>query len=433
MVRLHDKNLDGDSRDAGELFWQLSDAQFSSVAVIDQNAVLQERVSYTSYGAATHRWPHEVNNSGGVTTSGGTSDYGVIDGLAQANSGAGTAIDNTNYNVAADLNRDGVIDSGDTSLFTSMGGAKSALASGLISDPNGPDNVFGYDGYVYNADQGLYTVRFRWYSPTFGRWLERDPLGFFGSGAALYEYVSGMPVMYLDTYGLMIAPGGEDELDQLIKEMDAVGGSALGRTIGLNGKELKDRAKCYLDYMDCLAECIAENPDKLAHALAAAGYDVVKDYIKIADFLGQLAQTTIDVIEIDPNTGEIKYDWYEVGARAIDIMAEQSTETCKSYGRVQASFSSAIEGYLKNGASTPTDQTKLVEAMAKARAKSKAVSAAKRAAHLKLLSAGTKALGKANTAYQILKAVHAAIQDLKTQCAEKCDKPPCNSDEKPAN
>ena len=67
IVRLLDKNLDGDCRDSGELFWQLSDAQFSTVAVIDKNAVLQERVSYTSYGVGTHRWPHEVNNTGGVT------------------------------------------------------------------------------------------------------------------------------------------------------------------------------------------------------------------------------------------------------------------------------------------------------------------------------------------------------------------------------
>ena len=71
MVRLLDKNLDGDSRDSGELFWQFNlcsvGAHFSTVAVIDKNAVLQERVSYTSYGVGTHRWPHEVNNTGGVT------------------------------------------------------------------------------------------------------------------------------------------------------------------------------------------------------------------------------------------------------------------------------------------------------------------------------------------------------------------------------
>ncbi|MCC6229033.1 MAG: RHS repeat-associated core domain-containing protein [Phycisphaerales bacterium] len=202
MVRLLDKNLDGDSRDSGELFWQLSDAQFSTVAVIDKNAVLQERVSYTSYGVGTHRWPHEVNNTGGVTTSGTTSDYGVISGLAGVNDGAGTPINDTTYNVAADLNRDGVIDSGDTSLFTSMGGAKSALASGLISDPNGPDNPFGYDGYVYNPDQGLYTVRFRWYNATFGRWLERDPAGYRG-GMNLFQNVKDDPVSRIDAYGLI--------------------------------------------------------------------------------------------------------------------------------------------------------------------------------------------------------------------------------------
>ncbi|MCC6230984.1 MAG: RHS repeat-associated core domain-containing protein [Phycisphaerales bacterium] len=216
MVQLLDKNLDGDSRDSGELFWQLSDAQFSSVAVIDQNAVLQERVSYTSYGVGTHRWPHEVNNTGGVTTSGSTSDYGVIDGLAGANSGAGTPINNTNYNVAADLNRDGVIDSGDTSLFTSMGGAKSALASGLISDSSGPDNPFGYDGYVYNPDQGLYTVRFRWYSPSFGRWLERDPLGL-PAGMNANEYASGRPSYFDDPLGLYADDDDGGFMDSVIR------------------------------------------------------------------------------------------------------------------------------------------------------------------------------------------------------------------------
>ncbi|MFO0836596.1 MAG: hypothetical protein U0638_16650 [Phycisphaerales bacterium] len=39
MERLLDKNVDGDSRDSGELFWQCDPsawvAQFSTVAVID--------------------------------------------------------------------------------------------------------------------------------------------------------------------------------------------------------------------------------------------------------------------------------------------------------------------------------------------------------------------------------------------------------------
>ncbi|MCC6229035.1 MAG: hypothetical protein IT432_07400 [Phycisphaerales bacterium] len=220
MVRLLDKNLDGDCRDSGELFWQLSDAQFSTVAVINKNAVLQERVSYTSYGVGTHRWPHEVNNTGGVTTSGGTSDYGVIDGLATANGGAGTAINNTNYNVAADLNRDGIIDSTDTSIFTStFGGAKSALASGSISDANGPDNVFGYDGYVYNPDQALYTVRFRWYNATFGRWLQRDPAGYV-DGMGLYAYANASPIDSLDPSGLDADPPSwtDDLSDEEIEE-----------------------------------------------------------------------------------------------------------------------------------------------------------------------------------------------------------------------
>lgn len=63
-MRPLDKNLGGDSRVAGELFWQLNDAQFSTVAVIGKNAVRRRRMRSTSYGVGTHRRPHEVNNTG---------------------------------------------------------------------------------------------------------------------------------------------------------------------------------------------------------------------------------------------------------------------------------------------------------------------------------------------------------------------------------
>jgi hypothetical protein len=48
-------------------------------------------------------------------------------------------------------------------------------------------------------------VRYRTYSPTLGRWLERDPAGYV-DGMGLYEYVRGGAVAAVDPSGLQIAP-----------------------------------------------------------------------------------------------------------------------------------------------------------------------------------------------------------------------------------
>ena len=47
----------------------------------------------------------------------------------------------------------------------------------------------------------LYYVRNRTYSPTIGRWVQRDPIGYSG-GINLYEYVGGRAVENLDPSGL---------------------------------------------------------------------------------------------------------------------------------------------------------------------------------------------------------------------------------------
>jgi RHS repeat-associated protein len=54
---------------------------------------------------------------------------------------------------------------------------------------------------MFNDESGLYTVRFRSYSPTLGRWLERDPAGYV-DGMDLYEYLRGEPTLMLDPEGL---------------------------------------------------------------------------------------------------------------------------------------------------------------------------------------------------------------------------------------
>jgi RHS repeat-associated protein len=72
-------------------------------------------------------------------------------------------------------------------------------------DTSGPDwdNAVLYCGYRFDAETGLYHVRNRVYHPTFGRWVQRDPLGYV-DGMGLYEYASSMALRARDPSGLLI-------------------------------------------------------------------------------------------------------------------------------------------------------------------------------------------------------------------------------------
>ena len=56
-------------------------------------------------------------------------------------------------------------------------------------------------GYRYDAETENYYVRNRYYSPTLGRWLTRDPIGYRG-GINLYGYANSSPVGKNDSTGL---------------------------------------------------------------------------------------------------------------------------------------------------------------------------------------------------------------------------------------
>jgi RHS repeat-associated protein len=59
---------------------------------------------------------------------------------------------------------------------------------------------FRYAGYQYDAATGLYYVGARWYDPSQGRWLSRDPLGL-AADSNPYRYVSNTPTNAVDPSG----------------------------------------------------------------------------------------------------------------------------------------------------------------------------------------------------------------------------------------
>ncbi len=176
IIARRETRLDGPGM---ETWYHLTDAQFSTVAIItDDTAEIVERISYSAYGKARHHLAGDLNGDGAT----GVPDMNALNG----NSG--------NYGLG-DLDRDGAVDSDDLTMLFGHWGA--AAADGQLSTT---DNIIGYCGYIFNAespgaDNGyLYTVRHRHYEPGLGRWLERDPLGYV-DGMGLYEYVRSRPML----------------------------------------------------------------------------------------------------------------------------------------------------------------------------------------------------------------------------------------------
>ncbi len=96
-------------------------------------------------------------------------------------------------NVAQRLDATGNVLSSD--LYDAYG---NLLAGG---DPTDPLGYNAQAGYYTDHETGLTLCTFRYYDPSMGRWLNRDPIGYAG-GSNLYGYCGNSPVSYMDPLGL---------------------------------------------------------------------------------------------------------------------------------------------------------------------------------------------------------------------------------------
>lgn len=69
--------------------------------------------------------------------------------------------------------------------------------------------LFQYTGQAWISQLGFYYYKARMYSPTLGRFMQTDPLGYDGDGPNLYAYTLNDPVNFGDPLGLCTGPEGD--------------------------------------------------------------------------------------------------------------------------------------------------------------------------------------------------------------------------------
>ena len=142
--------------------------------VYDDEDIIEDR---TNTGSLTADYVHGSRIDEVLTMSrGGNTYYYHHDGLGsvtEITNSAGTVIENYSYDVY-----------GQPSVVTSS-----------IS------NRYRFTGREFDEETGLSHYRARAYSPMLGRFLQRDPIGYYDS-MNLFQYVGNSPVNYVDSYGL---------------------------------------------------------------------------------------------------------------------------------------------------------------------------------------------------------------------------------------
>ena len=92
-------------------------------------------------------------------------------------------------------------------------------AYGTIVDQTGTvDQPYRYTGREFDAESGLYYYRARYYDPTNGRFLQKDPASG-DAGFTMYHYADGLPTGLRDPEGLatVMAGGGSNKWELLKK------------------------------------------------------------------------------------------------------------------------------------------------------------------------------------------------------------------------
>ena len=159
-----------------ETFWAMHDANYNVIGIVNESGRQVERYEYTPYGQRTI--------------------YGRQTILSDADEAAKWSNDATL--TCPQLT---------PAKITGIAGAPFAL------------NDFGHQGLMFNSESDQYSNRYRMYSPTQGRFMQRDPAGY-KDRKNLYQSRRNNPLRYVDAMGLW----GSDIHKELTTELAKLAG-----------------------------------------------------------------------------------------------------------------------------------------------------------------------------------------------------------------
>lgn len=152
-------------------------------AVLTESGRQVEQIRYGAYGLPWGLPAGDLNADG-------DNDAGDL-------SAANTLITASQYDVRADINLDGVLNTSDTAIYPAF-----TLGRGVISSLAN-NNRKGYAGYELTGGSiaDIWHVRHRVMHTGLGRWIQRDPAGYV-DGASLVQYARSMTIVSVDPTGL---------------------------------------------------------------------------------------------------------------------------------------------------------------------------------------------------------------------------------------
>ena len=123
--------------------------------------------------------------------------------LPQCNS-TGAFCCNHQYSITAITTSAGAIS--ERYAYTAYGQPTILNASGTVISATTLSNRYSYTGREWDATLGLHHFRARWMSPSAGRFLGRDPIGYVGSPDDLYEFLESRTLFFTDPLGKIGIP-----------------------------------------------------------------------------------------------------------------------------------------------------------------------------------------------------------------------------------
>jgi len=97
-------------------------------------------------------------------------------------------------------------------------------SNGVVIASTAINNRLMFTGRDRDPDTTLYNYRYRYYSPSLGRFVQVDPINLAGGDLNLYRYVGNNPVNATDPFGLLGTP---EQRERFIRDMTLYG-SAFG-------------------------------------------------------------------------------------------------------------------------------------------------------------------------------------------------------------